>query len=100
MRGDWSGRRAQAALHKIRQQGYADSTPCHICKQPIDYRLPASHPDGCTVQHIKPRSIFPHLTWDETNWAPAHRLCNQAEGNRYSIETEDGNLGVTSRDWG
>ena len=28
--------------------------------------------DDYTVDHMLERSTHPHLTWDETNWRPAH----------------------------
>lgn len=47
-----------------------------------------------SVQHVKPRSTHPHLTWDPTNWKPAHLRCNQGQGTKTIDE-----LGMTSRDW-
>lgn len=92
---DWSGRRAQRALEQVKRHGYQNNTPCCLCDQPINYTLPSTDPNGCTVQHVKPRSLFPHLTWDPTNWAPAHWLCNNHQKNKLDL-----GLGTTSRDWG
>lgn len=90
---EWGGRRAQRALEQVRAWGEARGIPCCICGQPIDYRLRKPDPRSCSVQHVKPRRSFPHLTWDPRNWAPAHLLCNTAETQR-----TDQPLGVTS-DW-
>ena len=91
----WSGRRAQAALDRVRHDGQAAATPCAICDQPIDYRLRYPHPQSCSVQHLVARSVRPDLTWDPTNWGPAHLDCNKAAGDG----TSDLNLGLTSDDW-
>lgn len=71
--------------------------PCYICRQQIDYDLPARHPEAFTVEHIKPRSTHPHLALDPSNCAPAHARCNKARGNR--DETEAPGLGVRSQEW-
>lgn len=91
---EWAGRAAQAALAKIKAKGRRERTPCCICHQRIDYDLPSTHPDGCTVQHIKSRKYFPLLTWVESNHGPAHRRCNTSEG----AGDRDTEL-VTSQDW-
>lgn len=91
----WGGRRAAEALERVRSLGRRRKTACVICGQPIDYSLPGTHPDGCTVQHIKSRKHFPQLTWSPSNWAPAHRACNGSAG---TGEREQG-IGVTSTDW-
>lgn len=76
----WGGRRATAALEKVKHAGRKSHAPCCLCGQRIDYSLPSTHPDGCTVQHTKSRKMFPELTWDERFWAPAHLSCNQSAG--------------------
>jgi len=84
----WSGRRAQAALEQVRTDHRpggpkaADpqrGTPCCICHMPIDYGA-KGRPDSLTVQHVKSRRDFPHLTWNPSNWEPAHGQCNYAAG--------------------
>lgn len=92
---DWSGRRAQDALAEVRRRGRRRKAPCVICGQPIDYSLSGKHPEGCTVQHIKSRKLFPALTWDPKNWAPAHGACNQSAG----TGEQDESIGVTSQEW-
>lgn len=90
----WNGRRAARALDDVKRKGRANDTPCCICQQPIDYDLPSTDPDGPSVQHIKSRALFPHLTWDVANHAPAHLGCNKAEGKTPTIA-----IGQTSRRW-
>lgn len=91
----WGGRRAQEALERVRQIGRRRKSPCVICEQPIDYSLPGTHPDGCTVQHVKSRKLFPQLTWSTSNHAPAHRACNTSAGDG----TRNRETGVTSEEW-
>ncbi len=76
----WGGRRAQDALAVVKAAGRKANTPCCICDQDIDYSLPSTVPDGCTLQHLKSRSRFPHLTWVRSNWGPAHKRCNESDG--------------------
>lgn len=90
----WNGRRAKEALEFVKRKGRSSGAPCCICRQPIDYELPSTDPDGCSVQHVKSRALFPHLTWDPANWAPAHLGCNKAEGKTPTVA-----IGQTSRRW-
>lgn len=91
----WAGRRATEALQWVRTRGRSLKLPCVICGQHIDYTLPATHPHGCTVQHVRSRRDFPELTWARSNWAPAHRECNLSAG---PGDREVG-TGVTSQEW-
>ena len=38
---------------------------CWICGHEIA-------PDDYDVDHVEPRSVAPHLTWEPSNWRPAH----------------------------
>lgn len=75
----WEGRRAQQALEQVRRQHAPRRTPCVLCGQRIDYTRKGKA-DSLTVQHIKSRRDFPNLTWEPSNWAPAHKTCNLAAG--------------------
>ena len=88
---EWAGRRAQAALDAVRKLGERDQLPCCICEMPIDYTLRYPHKQACTVQHLKPRTTHPHLTWEPSNMAPAHADCNSSQGAGIAI-----GLGATS----
>lgn len=88
---EWAGARAQTALDTIRRYGEGGNLPCVICQMPIDYSLRKPHKQAVTVQHIKPRSTHPHLTWEPSNWGPAHADCNSSAGNGPAL-----GLGVTS----
>ncbi|WP_373886493.1 HNH endonuclease [Sinomonas sp. ASV322] len=90
----WSGRRRQEALATVKAKGRRAKSPCCICDQGIDYSLEYPHPQSCSVQHIKSRKRYPGLTWDPSNWAPAHLDCNKGAG----LEPLQG-LGLTSNDW-
>jgi 5-methylcytosine-specific restriction endonuclease McrA len=98
---EWSGRRAQLALARVRAEGRAKNEPCGICRERINYDLVKPHPMAVTVQHVKSRARFPELTWDPGNWVPAHYRCNVGD------RTEDDavraaasmEIGVTSQPW-
>ena len=74
----WGGRRASQALARVRHNGQTNNTPCVICHHPINYQLRYPDPASCSVQHLHSRRDYPHLTWDPTNWAPAHLDCNSS----------------------
>ncbi|WP_143738837.1 HNH endonuclease [Microbacterium sp. Yaish 1] len=82
----WGGRRAVEALNRVKAEGRRHRSPCCICGQRINYDLPSTDANGCTVQHKKSRKLFPALTWDPSNWAPAHKSCNESEGSGESGE--------------
>lgn len=90
----WSGRRRIEALLWVKAEGRRRSTPCVICEQTINYSLEYPHEQSCSVQHIKSRSVYPHLTWEKSNWAPAHLDCNKSAG----VNVELG-MGAMSEDW-
>jgi len=89
----WTGPAVTEALAYVKAKGRANNEPCCICSLPIDYDLNYPDPSSCSVQHIKPRSHYPMLTWDRNNWEAAHLSCNRAAGNRDVVS-----LGITS-DW-
>jgi 5-methylcytosine-specific restriction endonuclease McrA len=90
----WSGRRRAEALAQVKAEGRRRRSCCCICHQEIDYNLAYPDEQSCSVQHVKSRKSYPHLTWEPSNWEPAHLGCNKAAG----ISEELG-LGATSEDW-
>lgn len=88
---------------KIRARIAARREPCALCGQPIDYTLPAGHPDAFEVDEIVSR-------WkggdplDMGNCQPTHRHCNQE---KYQRERAAAKLGratppeppKASREW-
>lgn len=93
MPSTWGGRRANQALAHVRALGERHATSCIICGGAIDYRLRYPDPMSCSVQHILSRHHRPDLTWDPTNWAPAHLGCNREAGDGTSNPYD---LGLTS----
>lgn len=91
---EWSGRRRADALALVKAEGSRTNAPCFICRQGIEYSLEYPHPQSCSVQHVKSRKLYPHLTWDRTNWKPAHLDCNKSAGAEQQLD-----LGVTSEEW-
>jgi hypothetical protein len=55
----WSGRRVTIAR---RYTLHRDHFTCWLC----------GHTGANSLDHIHPKSLFPHLTWEPTNWAAAH----------------------------
>lgn len=90
----WSGRRRADALARVKAEGRRTSAVCCICEQGIDYSLAYPHEQSCSVQHVKSRKAYPHLTWEPSNWEPAHLGCNKAAG-----IGDDLSMGTTSEDW-
>lgn len=91
---EWSGRRRAEALARVKAEGERAGTPCCICNQGIEYSLEYPHPQSCSVQHVKSRKLFPHLTWDRSNHEPAHLSCNKSAGVEGPVD-----LGVMSEEW-
>ena len=61
--GWWGGGRAQkAAEYCKRVYGWT----CWLCGHEIT-------PDDYTVDHVKERKQYPELTWEPSNWRPAHK---------------------------
>lgn len=90
----WEGRRRFEALRQVKATGKAKSSPCCICRQPIDYSLEYPHKQSCSVEHIKSRKHYPSLTWEPSNWAPAHLDCNKSAGTEEPL-----GLGVVDGQW-
>lgn len=73
----------------------AINAPCWACGQAIDYEAPANDPEALDLDHVKPRSKYPHLALDRSNCRPSHVRCNRARGNR---EPRPG-LGTVTEAW-
>jgi uncharacterized protein (TIGR02646 family) len=58
----------------------ASSEKCVYCESKI------THIDFGDVEHIKPRALFPHLTYDWSNLGYVCGKCNNAKGAKYSAE--------------
>jgi len=55
---------------------------CHLCGEPIPRGLPLRHPLRFQVDHVKPKSIYPHLALTLSNLRPSHQRCNKYRGAR------------------
>ena len=80
--------------------------PCALCGQPIDYSLPAGHPDSFELDEIIPISKIPpelraKAAVDPKNTQPAHRRCNARRGAKFMHEAAPPPRleGDVSRDW-
>lgn len=93
VRDAWSTRGADRK--RVTEQVRARRHGCHYCNEPIDYTLKWPNPGAFTVSHLKPRALYPELTFDLANLASAHWECNSAGGGR-KPNTKGA---VTSRNW-
>ena len=78
------------------------NSPCWLCGQPIDYRIPWQDPhtghvnnDAFELDHAYPRSLYPELAEDPGGFRPSHRACNRQRSNQMSIA----GLGAPTRKW-
>lgn len=55
---------------------------CHICEQPIDETLPATHVQSWTLDHLDPRATHGRQIPHVERVRPAHRGCNSRRGPR------------------
>jgi hypothetical protein len=101
----WAGPEVAKALLQVKTKGRTNKLPCYICGKPINYSLQQGHKtilDGklgdwaCSVQHIRSRNAFPELTWEPSNWAPAHLQCNI----EYGTGQASPSLGAVTPLWG
>lgn len=92
---EWTGRlrRKTTAAYKKRCQEIG--ARCWLCEQPIDYTAPPGTTNAFELDHFYPRADYPELTWEETNFRPAHASCNRARGKRDAPTA----LGPTTIDW-
>ena len=53
---------------------------CWLCDEPIDYELPAEHPQSFSLDHAYSVSARPDLAEDPANFRPSHLDCNKQRG--------------------
>lgn len=75
----WRGRAVTQARDYMRQH----TTWPHRCGQ---CGTPVTQDMDWVVGHIKPRAIYPELTWDTNNWRVEHRTCSNKTGQSVVIE--------------
>ena len=90
-----AGRPWRTLVTQLKQTWSTNNVPCVLCGQQIDYTLPYTHKQACTVEHIKPWSTHPDLREEPSNLAPAHGHCNISKGAKQNVL----NLGQLSREW-
>jgi 5-methylcytosine-specific restriction endonuclease McrA len=81
----------------VRNKDGSYGLPCWLCHESINYLLHYRSPWAPTVDHVIPMRLRPDLALDVTNWAPAHKHCNQAC--KRKLDDELCNLGVPSEVW-
>ena len=53
---------------------------CFYCHAPVDLKLSPRAGKAFTIDHLKPRALYPKLSKDVKNMVIAHRQCNSAKG--------------------
>lgn len=78
MSGNYSTPRWRKLRAVVIATGRHRGSPCHRCKQPINYSL--RHPDdgSAQVDHVLPGSTHPHLFYRLDNLRLIHKSCNEA----------------------
>lgn len=74
-------RRYKTLRAQYRQHCADHNLPCWLDGKPIDYTLPADHPDAWSLDHALPVSTHPELSEDPANFRPSHLDCNKRRGN-------------------
>lgn len=65
----WGGRKAQEYTRLTLE---TKGTTCWICHLP----------GATTADHVKPKALYPELTFDLDNLMPAHGPCNSSKGTK------------------
>ncbi|WP_455952497.1 HNH endonuclease [Arcanobacterium haemolyticum] len=79
MSKSWIGGRQLQKLRALVISTYG--LECHLCHQLIDTRLPGTHPQGFSIDHVIPRAHGGSNAIG--NLRPAHRQCNTERGTKY-----------------
>ena len=56
---------------------------CHLCGKTV------TAADRWTIEHVIPRAIEPHRTWDVSNWSVSHAKCSAATGRGVRKQLDD-----------
>jgi len=73
-----TGHRWRSVKGRFRSDCRRSGQRCHLCRQPIDYTLPAQHPDAFEADHLQPVALRPDLAYTYSNLRPSHSRCNRA----------------------
>ena len=68
---------------RMRARVFTEENTCHLCGHDVDKTLPSLDPRAPELDHIVPISKGGD-TWARSNYALAHRNCNQRKGNRHA----------------
>lgn len=75
-----STRRYKTTRARFRAQSQQLNRPCWLCGGPINYDLPAGHPDSWSLDHAYPVTQRPDLAEDPANYRDSHLHCNDERG--------------------
>lgn len=65
---------ARSTSYRIAEIALRDGFRCHLCRERVDMRLPGTHPQGPTIDHLIP--VTDGGDDEPVNVALAHRECN------------------------
>ena len=60
---------------------------CYYDGKPIDLKLSSRSAQSYSIDHLKPRSKYPHLSKMITNMVSAHKTCNSSKGTQTAEKT-------------
>lgn len=78
----WGGRRSQQVTAAFKAECEAVNAVCWLCHQPIDYQARSGTMNAFELDHYHPRSDYPELAWEESNFRPSHASCNRSRGKK------------------
>ena len=84
-----------ALIRHYRDECADEIAECWLCFTPINYSLPANHPESFSADHAKTVKDFPELAMDVLNLRPSHLICNQRRGD----DDPHIDIGTPSEDW-
>ena len=68
--------------------GYEGGSPsCYYCKKPISLKLTSRARESYTIDHLKPRALYPEMAKLVSNMVSAHKSCNSAKGTQTAENT-------------
>ena len=81
----WCNRKEYASF-KARLVALDGGKPiCYYCRRAIDLRLASGTTQSYTIDHLKPRSLYPELAKVFSNMVSAHKSCNSSK-NTQTVE--------------
>lgn len=72
--------RAEYAGYKAKLIAHSGGKPvCYYCRRVIDVRMASGTAQSFTIDHLKPRALYPELAKSFSNMVAAHKSCNSSK---------------------